>query len=100
MKFIGEFKCPKCGWVHIGISEADAVAQVHSVNAFFATLSEEQKQQFGGTNASLERYKRCFRCGNPSANFVPANRTDRPPAGATMQAVIAPSLDIGRNDGN
>lgn len=90
MNVIGEFKCPKCGWVHIGISEADAVAQVDSVNAYFATLSEEQKQQFGGTNASLERYKRCFRCGSPSAGFVPAKQADRPPMGATLQAAIAP----------
>ena len=90
MKFIGEFKCPKCGWIHVGISEADAIAHVDSFNRFFATLdTDERRNTFGNRLASLETYQRCFRCGSPSADFVPATNTDCPP-GVTLQAVIAP----------
>ena len=37
MKNLGEYKCPKCGWVHAGISETDAIAAVADFNANFPT---------------------------------------------------------------
>lgn len=90
MNFIGEFKCPKCDWVHVGISEAYAMETVDSFNAYFATLSQKDRQKFGGVNSSIDKYKRCFRCGSPSKDFVLTKQTDRP-ALVTLQAVIAPS---------
>jgi hypothetical protein len=90
MKVLGEFKCPKCGWVHVGISEADAVAAVNSFNEYFETLTPEEQQSFGGKNASIKHYQHCFLCRTPSIGFVPANPGDCP-MGATMQTVIAPA---------
>ncbi len=91
MSIIGEFKCPKCGWIHVGISEADAISTVADFNAYFATLSTTAQADFGGKPASLERYKRCCRCGTPAASFVPAVPDDAPD-GCTLQVVIAPDM--------
>lgn len=87
---MGDFKCPDCGWVHAGISEADAVDAVAGFNSYFMTLSPDARAEFGGESASLEMYQRCFRCGAPSDTFVPAAQDDAP-AGCTLQAAIAPS---------
>lgn len=72
------------------------MAAVDSFNAYFDTLSGEKRESFGGKPASIERYERCFRCGSPSKDFVPAKQTDRPMA-VTLQAVIAPNVGTGRN---
>lgn len=90
MKKLGDFKCPKCGWVHAGISEAGAVAAVAEFNESFATMGLESLALFGGEPASLEMYKQCFRCGAPAASFLPAAPGDAP-LGCTLQVVIAPT---------
>lgn len=72
MQKLGEFKCPKCGWVHVGISAADASAAVVDFNAQFETLSPEAQASFGGKPSSLDKYKRCFRCGAHASSFLPA----------------------------
>lgn len=91
MRNLGEFKCPKCGWVHSSTTEADAIAAVADFNEYFATLSPEAQADFGGKPSSLERYKRCIRCGAPAASFVPAASGDAPD-GSTLQVVIAPDV--------
>lgn len=74
MKNLGEFKCPRCSWVHAGIFETDATAAVSEFNGYFATLSPEAKASFGGEPSSLEEYKRCVRCGAPAASSFPPHR--------------------------
>lgn len=91
MKNLGEFKCPACGCVNASISEADAITAVDDFNEYFATLSLEAQADFGGKPTSLERYKRCFRCGTPASSFLPATPDDAPD-GCTMQVVIAPDV--------
>jgi hypothetical protein len=81
---LGEFKSPKCGWVHSGTSEADALAAVADFNEYFATLSPTVQADVGGKTVSIERYKHCFRCGAPAANFLPAAPGDAPD-GCTLQ---------------
>ena len=77
MKIIGKFKCPRCGPVHNGISEADAAEAVLDTNAYLATLTkEEQEQWYGGKTISINRYMQCFYCGCPSNDFLPVNRGD------------------------
>ena len=67
-----EVKCPKCGWVHVAIPMAVALAN-------------------SDTDEDLERYLKCFRCGTPTLDFVPALEGDAP-NGCTLQAVVlAPS---------
>jgi hypothetical protein len=90
MKFLGQFKCPKCSWVHVGISETDAIEHINSVNPDFAALSYKEKLAYNGNGASLKSYLRCFRCRAPSADFVQANPGDSPTL-ATLQAVIVPT---------
>jgi predicted phosphodiesterase len=89
MKFLGQFKCPACGWVHCGISETDAAELVASSNAFLESLDDKQRADYGKP-VSMARFLRCFRCGAPSADFVPAVKGDAPML-ATLQAVIAPT---------
>ena len=97
MNIIGKFKCPKCGWVHIGISEADAERSVADFNEYYESLSTQGREPFGGKPASTEGYKRCFRCKSPSETFVPANEADAP-LGARLQVVIAPETTTGKID--
>lgn len=79
-----EFKCTKCGWVHSAIPLADAEAQVASANAYDASKGRPQ-------TASLAHYLRCFRCGAPTSDFVPANPNDAP-TGSTIQGVVVPGV--------
>ncbi len=91
MNVTGQFKCTACGWVYFGISELDATQEVNEFNEYFDSMTEEeQHRRYGGRLASIERYKRCVRCGNPSENFVPAEAGDCP-IGVTLQAIIASS---------
>ena len=89
MKRVGRFKCHQCGSVHNGISEKDAAAAVAAFNIYLATLtSEEQKEWYGGAKISIDSYMRCFYCGAPSNEFIPARKGDGP--AATNQLIITP----------
>lgn len=90
MKNLGEFKCPSCGCVHIGISLEDADEQVRQAQAFYVVASKINHVATRGPGAYLEAYKRCSRCGAPAADFVPAQPSDVQD-GCTLQAVIAPN---------
>ncbi|QDZ26576.1 hypothetical protein [Noviherbaspirillum sp. UKPF54] len=85
-----DFKCPRCGRVHRGISQAEAAAAVQEFNEYYDTLTaEEQRQHYGGRRATIESYQRCTTCGCPSSEFLPAQDGDCMP-GATLPAVITP----------
>ncbi len=89
MKNLGEFKCPRCGSVHIGISLSDAQEQVIQAQAFYVVASKINHITTRGPDAYLESYRRCLNCGAPAANFLPAAPDDAPD-GCTLQIVIAP----------
>lgn len=89
MQNLGNFKCPQCGWVHAGISEVDAMAAVADFNHYYQELSTEAQADFGGQPSSLDMYVRCFKCGAPASDFIPAEPSDAP-NGCTLQVVIAP----------
>lgn len=91
MKSRGEFKCPRCGWMHLGISLEDAQEQVRQAQAFYVVASKINHVTMRGPDAYLEGYKRCRRCGATSADFVPAMPGDVP-HGPALQAVIAPQV--------
>jgi hypothetical protein len=96
MNNLGEFKCPSCGWVHIGIPLEDAQEQVHQAQAFYVVASKINHVATRGPDAYLESYRRCFRCGAPASDFVPALPGDVP-NGCTLQAVIAPRVRVCRD---
>jgi hypothetical protein len=58
-----EVKCPKCSWVHAAISSAFV------------------------SDADMAAHLKCFRCGEPSVGFVPAQPGDAP-VGCTLQPVV------------
>ena len=68
-----EVKCPKCGWVHVAIPMD--VARENS-----------------DTDEDLERYLKCFRCGEPTLDFVPALEGDAP-MGCPLQTVVLTASD-------
>lgn len=99
LKNLGEFKCLKCGWLHAGIPETDAITAVTDFNAYFSTLGLEAQASFGEQPSSLEMHKRCYTCGAPAASFLPATPGDAP-LGCTLQVVMAPNMPrkVGKGD--
>lgn len=83
MKPVGEFKCQNCGWVHMGVSQADVLAYVEEAKAEAAQHGHSQ----GIPN--VEDYRHCGSCGASSATFVPAGAQDAP-NGCTLRPIIAP----------
>lgn len=81
------FKCPRCTWVHIGISLEDAQLQVRQAQAFYVVASRINHVTTRGPEAYLESYKRCFKCGAPSVDFVPV-LPGEVPIESTQQTVI------------
>jgi len=84
------FKCPRCGWVHGGISLKDAQEQVLQAQAFYVFASKINGVTTRGPDAYLESYKRCYKCGTTAGDFVPALPGDVQ-EGCALQAVIAPN---------
>lgn len=80
-------KCPACGWCHAAIPLADAEKSVRDGNAYQASKGEPE-------NVSIDWYLKCFRCGAPTSNFVPAMPGDVPPL-ATLQPVVVPDKENG-----
>lgn len=57
-------KCSRCGWVHVGVSVADAESRIRVFNEMYSQLTDEQRQEFyNSTPASLKNYERCTHCG-------------------------------------
>ncbi len=92
MKNLGSFKCPKCSWVHVGISLEDADENVRQAQAFYVVASKINHVTMRGPAAYLEGYKRCYRCGASSANFVPIRDCDVPISTLPLAEVVAPEL--------
>lgn len=89
MNALGEFKCLRCGCVHIGISLHDAEEQVRHAQAFFVGASKINNVTTRGPGAYLEAYKRCSWCGASAADFIPALPGDMPDS-CPLQAIIVP----------
>jgi len=82
---LGEYRCPRCGRVHLRISHSDAQSAVASYN---------RGLQPGDQPASIEHYLRCFGCGAPASTFVPAGPEDAPEGVTLTVCVVEPrSLD-------
>lgn len=73
-------KCHKCGWVHFTQTPEEAKAQVAEANEYLASIHDPHR-------TSYEVYLRCFRCGEDSAGFLPAQEEDGP-LGATIQPTV------------
>lgn len=77
-----ELKCPRCGWVHAGVSELDAQGWVDDSNRDSVIRGESP-------TATIELYQRCFQCHASADDFVVAGPEDAP-AGCSIQPVILP----------
>ncbi len=82
-------KCPGCGRIHVGITEATAKTQVDLFNEYLARLSPEDRQSnYGDRQASIEKYRKCYNCGASNDTFITVIGYEN--SGMTMQTVIAP----------
>ena len=52
----------------------------------------EVAREHSHTDEDFERYLKCFRCGEPTFDFVPALEGDAP-MGCTLQAVVLTASD-------
>lgn len=77
---LAEVKCPSCGWVHVAIPRHHAEQTVVDENA-------ERQRSGDVASASMDRFLKCFRCGEAPERFVPAQEADAP-AGCTLQPVV------------
>lgn len=75
---LGEYRCPRCGRVHLRISREDAESAVANFN---------RRLQPGEQPARIEEYLYCFGCGAPADAFVPA-RSDDAPGGVTLTLCV------------
>lgn len=75
-----EMKCPACGWVHV------AIPRHHAEQSVLDALREHRQDRCLADQA-LQRYFRCFRCGEATDAFVPAGPCDAP-VGCTLQPVV------------
>ncbi len=88
MSVYPRYKCPVCGWVHIGLPREEVEERVHLANEHLKSLNLEKEYGYS-IDLTIESYMKCSRCGGPSKDFIPAEEGDAPPL-ATLQAVIAP----------
>ncbi len=77
-----EVKCGVCGWVHIALPRPVAEASVAEALAYAKSKGEPATE-------SVSSYRKCFRCGQSTSQFVPALESDAP-AGSTLQACVMP----------
>lgn len=85
--------CKKCGWVHFGISLADAKRAVKSFNDYYKSLSKKDQYEFYGLKkASLKHdYMTCDSCGGSHKNFRQFKPGDSPD-GCTMGPIVVNKL--------
>lgn len=76
------YKCSACGWVHTALPRPVAEASVAEALAHSRALGEPETER-------LSRYSQCFRCSQPTSQFVPALDTDAP-TGCTLQSCLLP----------
>jgi len=87
MKTLTNQTCLKCGWVAFGVPRDWAENEVKCFNKYFETLTQADKDAFGGKPSTIAAYERCFRCGGPYTNFRNSKDGDAP-NGVTMQPII------------
>ena len=78
--------CPKCGWVHFGVTFAEALVEISRFNAFYDTAAPETQEHFAG-RSSIENYSKCFNCGagwETMQEARPGRRLD----GVTLQPIL------------
>ena len=80
---LGEYRCPRCGRVHLRISRADAESAVASTN---------ERLQPGEQPASMDHFLHCFGCGAPASTFVPG--ADDAPEGVTFTLCVVEQRDL------
>lgn len=90
---VGICRCPGCGRICIGVSQAAAERDIANCAAYVESLAPaERESRTGDTPESLTaRYNACGACGTPSSEFLPAKIEDAP-RGITLQPIIAPPL--------
>lgn len=83
-----ELTCNKCGHVHFAISREVAELDVESFNKMYEELTTAEKQRYhNSTPVTVEKYEKCFNCGNSHKDVRPAVESDCP-IGSTIQAMI------------
>jgi len=83
-----ELTCNKCGHVHFGISREEAEESVESFNRMYEDLTDAEKRRYySSVPLTVEKYERCFNCGNNHKDVRPAVEDDCP-RGATIQPII------------
>ena len=70
-------KCSRCGWMHVGVSVADAESRIRVFNEMYSQLTDEQRQEFyNSTHASLKDYEHCVHCGAFHTEMRLATKTE------------------------
>jgi rubredoxin len=84
-----ECTCINCGWVHKEVSLEYAENEVARFNEYYDILTpKEQQDYYGGHRSSMDRYTRCFSCGESYKNFRDYREGDCP-----VGVTIGPILD-------
>lgn len=79
--------CKVCRWVSMGITRAQAQAEIDRFNAYFDSLHpQKQLDYYNGRRSSLDNY-RCLSCGGSSFRKYDASR-DPDVTGSTINPVI------------
>ena len=81
--------CLNCGWVHMGLTRADAQQEVDSFNVWFDEQPPAVQDNYG-RRSRIDTYEGCFRCGK--TEFREA-KDDDCPRGCTIQPVIWDSAE-------
>ncbi len=81
-------KCKKCRWVHFARPRKETIKEVVEFNTYFDSLTPEaQEACYGSKKNSIEKYEKCFKCGNSYENFAEAHGSDVP-RGGTIQPIL------------
>jgi hypothetical protein len=73
--------CNRCGRVHVAVPRSFAESEVVASSDFY------QKLNPGSAPMTIERYQKCFACGNDYKNFREALPDDCP-VGCTLTSIL------------
>lgn len=90
--------CIRCGWVHFGVSRAEALDSISRFMEYYGTLSISQRESFYKSNPpSIADYEHCMVCVNSYKNFRPYKKGDCPD-GCTLSPILkSRSKYVGKN---
>ena len=83
MEFV---RCSQCQWLHVGITTEEAEKEVKQFNDFYINLPKETRDNYGSMS-SIDKYKKCFKCGGSYKNMKPSIMKDKE-KGSTIQAIL------------